>query len=317
MITNSSANSGNKNVGIDVGKSFLDIYIYEKDLHWQIENKPAQISKLATKLARYKIARIIIEATGGYERMLAAELSERELPAIVIQPMKIRQFANAQGVLAKTDKIDARIIAQFGAVMKAEPRPLPSPEIRHIRDLLARRRQLMEARTQELNRNHKADIALSRSHTRMIKFLDKEFQWIDSQLEKCVSNIDQWKRTSQILLSAPGIGTGVAYTLLGELPELGQVSNRQISALVGLAPFNRDSGLSRGKRRIRGGRAPIRTVLYMAMLSAIQHNPIMKQFYEKLVAQGKHKKVAITACMRKMIVILNTMVRNDTPWQTV
>ena len=165
MITNSSANSGNKNVGIDVGKSFLDIYIYEKDLHWQIENKPAQISKLATKLARYKIARIIIEATGGYERMLAAELSERELPAIVIQPMKIRQFANAQGVLAKTDKIDARIIAQFGAVMKPEPRPLPSPQIRHIRDLLARRRQLMEARTQELNRNHKADIALSRSHT--------------------------------------------------------------------------------------------------------------------------------------------------------
>jgi len=316
MNTNSGANSGSKNVGIDVGKSFLDIYIFEKDLHWQITNTPVEIRKLATRLARYKLARVVVEATGGYERALAAELAERELPVIIVQPMKIRQFANAQGVLAKTDKIDARIIAQFGVVMKPEPRPLPSPAIRHIRDLLARRRQLMESRTQELNRKHKANCALSRSHTRMLKFLDKEIQWIDSQLEKCVFEIDQWKRTSQILLSTPGIGTGVAYTLLGELPELGQLSNRQISALVGLAPFNRDSGLSRGKRRIRGGRAPIRTVLYMAMLSAIQHNPIMKQFYEKLVGQGKHKKIAITACMRKMIVILNTMVRNDTHWQT-
>lgn len=315
MNSISSANRRNKNIGIDVGKSFLDIHIYEKNLHWQIENQPSELKKLATRLARYKVARIIIEATGGYERALAAVLAERDLPIIVVQPMKIRQFANAQGVLAKTDKIDARIIAQFGAVMKPEPRPLQSPEIRHIRDLLARRRQLMESRTQELNRKHKADTALTRSHTRMLKFLDKEIQWIDNQLEKCVSQIDQWKRTAKILLSAPGIGTGVAYTLLGELPELGQLSSRKISALVGLAPFNRDSGLSKGKRRIRGGRAPIRTVLYMAMLSAIQHNPVMKQFYEKLVEQGKHRKVAITACMRKMMVILNTMVHNDTLWQ--
>jgi len=315
MNTNSRANTNSKNIGIDVGKSFLDIYIYEKSIHWQIENNAASIRKLATRLSRYKVARIIIEATGGYERNLATTLYERELPVIIVQPMKIRQFANAQGILAKTDKIDARIIAQFGAVMKPEPRALQTPEIRHIRDLLARRRQLMESRTQELNRNHKATTALARSHARALKFLNKEIEWVDVQLEKCVTKITQWQRTSDILLSTPGIGTGVAYTLLGELPELGQLSNREISALVGLAPFNRDSGLSRGKRRIRGGRAPIRTVLYMAMLSAIQHNPIMKQFYEKLVAQGKHKKIAITACMRKMIVILNTMVRNDTPWQ--
>jgi len=316
MNTNSRANTNSKNIGIDVGKSFLDIYIYEKSIHWQIENNAASIRKLATRLSRYKVARIIIEATGGYERNLATTLYERELPVIIVQPMKIRQFANAQGILAKTDKIDARIIAQFGAVMKPEPRALQTPEIRHIRDLLARRRQLMESRTQELNRNHKATTALARSHARALKFLNKEIEWIDVQLEKCVTKITQWQRTSDILLSTPGIGTGVAYTLLGELPELGKLSNREISALVGLAPFNRDSGLSRGKRRIRGGRAPIRTVLYMAMLSAIQHNPIMKQFYEKLVAQGKHKKIAITACMRKMIVILNTMVRNDTPWRT-
>ena len=315
MNTNSRANRNSKNIGIDVGKSLLDIYIYEKDIHWQIENNAASIRKLATRLSRYKVARIIIEATGGYERNLATTLYERELPVIIVQPMKIRQFANAQGILAKTDKIDARIIAQFGAVMKPEPLALQTPEIRHIRDLLTRRRQLMESRTQELNRNHKATTALARSHARALKFLNKEIEWVDVQLEKCVTKITQWQRTSDILLSTPGIGTGVAYTLLGELPELGQLSNREISALVGLAPFNRDSGLSRGKRRIRGGRAPIRTVLYMAMLSAIQHNPVMKQFYEKLVAQGKHKKIAITACMRKMIVILNTMVRNDTPWQ--
>ena len=317
MNTNSKADKGSKNIGIDVGKSFLDIHIYERNLHWQINNEPSDIRKLASTLSRYKVARVIIEATGGYERLLAASLAERDLPIVVVQPMKVRQFANAQGVLAKTDKIDARIIAQFGAVMKPEPRALPSPEIRHIRDLLARRRQLMESRTQELNRKHKASNSIARSHTRMLKFLDKEILWIDGKLDQCVAEIEQWKRTAEILLSAPGIGTGVAYTLLGELPELGQLTNRKISALVGLAPFNRDSGLSRGKRRIRGGRAPIRTVLYMAMLSAIQHNPVMKQFYEKLVEQGKHKKVAITACMRKMIVVLNTMVRNDTPWQTV
>ena len=151
MKTISNANSNFKNIGIDVGKSFLDIYIFEKQLHWQIENHPDQLKKLASKLSRFKVARIVVEATGGYERDLVTELYERELPIIVVQPMKIRQFANAQGVMAKTDKIDARIIAQFGAVMKPEPRALPSPEIRHIRELLARRRQLFQTRTQELN----------------------------------------------------------------------------------------------------------------------------------------------------------------------
>jgi len=257
MNTNSSANRTGKNIGIDVGKSFLDIYIYESNLHWQIENKPEQIRKLATKLARYKLARIIVEATGGYERAVATEFAERELPIIVVQPMKIRQFANAQGIMAKTDKIDAHIISQFGAVMKPEPRPLPSPEIRHIRDLLARRRQLMETRTQEINRKHKATSPLARSHNRMIKVIDKEVEWIDVQLDKCVAGIVEWKHTAKILLSAPGIGNGVAYTLLGELPELGQLSNKKICALAGLAPFNRDSGASKGKRRIRGGRAPV------------------------------------------------------------
>lgn len=304
-----------KNVGIDIGKSMLDIYIHELNDYFQFNNTPDDIKVLVSKLARFNIARIVVEATGGYERALVEALAERGLPVIVVQPKKIRDFANAQGVIAKTDKIDAKIIAQFGAVMKPEPRKLQSAEIRYIRDMLARRRQLMESRTQEMNRIQRAPKPISRSHTAMIKFLDKEIEWIDRKLNSKVHEILEWKRTAEILLSTPGIGTGVAYTLLGELPELGTLSNKKIAALVGLAPYNKDSGKMKGIRRIRGGRAPIRTVLYMAMLSAIQHNPVMKSFYAKLVAQGKHKKVAITACMRKMISILNTMVRDSSEWK--
>jgi len=217
--------------------------------------------------------------------------------------------------MAKTDKIDARLIAQFGVVMQPEVRALPTKKVRLVRDLLSRKRQLNDTRTQELNRLQKAPKVLIPSHRRLIKQVEKDILWVNEQLKKEVSAITQWQRTYEILSSAPGIGDGIAYTLLGELPELGQLSNRQISALSGLAPFNHDSGHMKGRRRIRGGRAPIRTVLYMGMLSAIQHNPVMRHFYDKLVAQGKHKKVALTACMRKMITILNAMVRDDREWQ--
>jgi len=305
-----------KNVGIDVGKSTLDVFIYELGLHWQCGNDANDIKTLSSKLSRYKLGGIVIEATGGYERNLVYSLAEKELPVVVVQPMKIRQFARAQGVLAKTDKIDSRVISEFGAFMQPEPRPIQTLEIRHFRDLLARKRQLTESRTQELNRLHKATRTIGRSHTRSLKFLEKEIAWIDSQLEKHVSSIVEWERTAEILFSVPGIGSGVAYTILGELPEIGQLSNKKIAALCGLAPYNKDSGNMKGKRRIRGGRAPIRTVLFMAMLSAIQHNPVMKNFYNKLVAQGKHKKVALTACMRKMIVILNTMIATNTEWKS-
>ena len=222
--------------------------------------------------------------------------------------MKVRQFARAQGILAKTDKIDARLIAQFGVVMQPDVRQLPSKNVRKVKDLSLRKRQLMEARTQELNRQQKAQPLLAATHRRMLKFLEKEIEWVNDCMAKEVALIAEWQRTYEILVSTPGIGDGVAFTLLGELPELGQLSHRKIAALCGLAPFNHDSGSMAKKRRIRGGRAPIRTVLYMAMLCGIQYNPVMKQFYDKLVAQGKHKKVAITACMRKMVTILNAMV---------
>jgi transposase len=318
MKTTSSAHIDNsqRNVGIDVGKNTLDIMILETDTYFQEPNSPDGIKRLMGRLGRYKLTRIIVEATGGYERHLVEACAERAMPVIVVQPMQVRQFARAQSLLAKTDKLDAKLIALFGAVIKPEPRAIPGKKVRYIRDLLSRKRQLNETRTQELNRLHKVPKALAASHTRLLKLLDKEIVWINEKLAKEVAEVSEWQRTYEILSSAPGIGDGVAFTLLGELPELGHLSSRQIGALCGLAPFNRDSGNMKGKRRIKGGRAPIRTVLYMAMLSAIQHNVVMKNFYQKLVAQGKHKKVAVTACMRKMITILNAMVRDNQEWQS-
>lgn len=308
-------NRSERNLGIDIGKTTLDAHLFELDLYAQFPNTPEGIKQLLRSFSRYKLTRVVVEATGGYERGLVEACAEKELPIIIVQPMQVRQFAKAQGLLAKTDKLDAHLIAQFGAVMKPEPRPLATKKVRYIKDLLARKRQLNEARTQELNRQHKADKALFASHTRLIKILEKEIEWVNKLLTKAVSEVTEWQRTYEILSSTPGIGDGVAFTLLGELPELGTLTGRQISALCGLAPFNRDSGAMKGRRRIKGGRAPIRTMLYMAMMSAIQHNVIIKAFYQKLVAQGKHKKVALTACMRKIMTILNAMVRDNQEWK--
>lgn len=304
-----------RNVGIDIGKSMLDVCIYEVDVYAQFPNTPEGIRELLKKLSRYNLTRILVEATGGYERCLVEACAEKELPLVIVQPMQVRQFAKAQCIIAKTDKLDSRLIAQFGAVIKPEPKPLSCKKIRYIRDLLSRKRQLNDMRTQELNRQHKAPTALAATHKRVIKVFDAEIERINKLLAKAVSEVTEWQRTYKIVSSTPGIGDGVAFTLLGELPELGNLSARKIAALCGLAPFNRDSGSMKGRRRIQGGRAPIRTVLYMAMLSAIQCNPIIKHFYQKLVAQGKHKKVALTACMRKMVTMLNAMVRDNCEWQ--
>jgi transposase len=304
-----------RNVGIDVGSQQLDIFIHELGKHWSTENSSAGIKQLLSQLRRYKLARILVEATGGYERQLVEACAELDLPIVIVQPMQVRQYAKAQGLMAKTDKLDAAVIASFAAVIKPEPRALPSKNVRIFKDLLARKRQLNEMRTQELNRHKKSQKCVVRSHAAAIKFIEKEINWVNEKLATELDKICEWKATYELVSTVPGIGDGVAYTLLGELPELGRLTNRQISALCGLAPYNRDSGNMRGKRRIRGGRAPIRTVLYMAMLSAIQHNPVMRDFYQHLVAQGKHKKIAITACMRKMMTILNAMVRDGREWK--
>lgn len=314
-IAKAYSDPSGRNVGIDVGKSQLDIHIHETEKYWVVEHSPTGIRSLVSQLKRYKLSRIVVEATGGYERDLIEAFAEQELPVVVVQPAQIRNFAKAEGVLAKTDKLDASIIALFAVKIKPEVRALPSKNVRIFKDLLARKRQLMEMRTQEINRLHKAQKYLARSHRITIKLLEKEVEWVNAKLAGELSKITAWKITYDLISTVPGIGDGVAYTLLGELPELGRLTHRQIAALCGLAPYNRDSGTMRGKRRIKGGRAPIRTVMYMAMLSAIQHNPIMRNFYQHLVRQGKHKKVAITACMRKMITILNAMVRDQQEWK--
>ncbi len=297
--TNAHIERSERNVGIDIGKSMLDACIFELDIYLQYPNTMEGIFELLKKLSRYKLTRIMVEATGGYERGLVEACAEKELPVIIVQPTQVHQFGKAQGILAKTDKMDSRLIAQFGAIMKPDVRPLNSKKVRHIRDLLARKRQLNEMRTQELNRQHKALASLAATHKRLLKVLDKEIESINKLLAKAVNEVTEWRRTYKILNSVPGIGDGVTFTLLGELPELGQLSPRKIAALCGLAPFNRDSGIMKGRRRIKGGRAPIRSMLYMAMLSAIQCNFVMKKFYKKLVEQGKHKKVALTACCER------------------
>lgn len=312
--TKASRNHEGRNIGIDVSKDYLDIFILELDRHWRIKNNPQEIKSLIRDLKRFKLSRILVEATGGYERLVVEILAEKELPIIIVQPVAVKQFIKAQGILAKTDKLDAKMIAQFGAVMQPKIKPMSSKKVRHIRDLLSRKRQLIEARTQELNRQHKAQNSIQATHNRMIKFLDKEIEWVNTRLAKEVASVDEWQETLDLIKSVPGVGDGVAYTLLGELPELGSLTQRQVAALTGLAPYNHDSGKIHGKRRIKGGRAPIRTVLYMAMMCAIQHNKQMKEFYDRLVTSGKHKKVALTACMRKLMTILNAMVRDNKRW---
>ena len=302
------------NVGIDVGKDQLDVCIHERGLHFVTVNDAAGVRQLLHRLVRYRIARIVVEATGRREYDFVVAAAEKELPVIICQPLLVRRYAAASGILAKTDKIDAAILASYAAVMKPQVRPLAVGNIRKIKDLIARRRQLIEMSTMEKNRLDVMPRALACDIRRHIRHLQAQIEKIDRHASELVDSIDEWRDKRELLATVPGIGMQVINTLLADLPELGSLSNKQIAALVGVAPFNRDSGRLKGKRRIRGGRASVRTVLFMAMLSSIQHNPVIRSTYRRLVAGGKHKKVALTACMRKMICILNAMIRDQTRW---
>ena len=302
------------NVGVDVGKSSLDVYIHEKDIYWQEDNTVEGIKRLLKRLSYYQVERLVMEATGRYEFMLAEAAYNKGLPVCIAKPLSVRRYAGAINQLAKTDKIDAALIAQFAAIVQPRVTPQKSKNLISIKNLISRRRQLINLRTQEINRMKIMGKAFESSCKRIIRTLDTEIQRMEVRLARQVEQQAEWTEKQTLLKSAPGVGDTLIYTLLADLPELGTLNNREISALVGVAPFNRDSGKMRGKRRIRGGRAAIRTVLYMATLSATQCNPVIKAFYKKLLAQGKHKKVALTACMRKFITILNTMVKNKTEW---
>lgn len=302
------------NIGADIGKTFLDILIHERDRYWQIENTKAAIHKWIKEIRRFKIQRVVIEATGRYERLFYELLVEAGIPVVIVNPLRVRRYAGAAGILAKTDKVDAKIIAEFGAIMQPEVLPPESKIQRQIKDLLVRRRQIMMMRTMEMNRGKVMPKYLQADYRRHIKFLNAEIERVDKKLDKAIKSEELWRAKREQLETVPGVGKLLATTLIAELPELGNLNPKEIAALVGVAPFNRDSGSLRGKRRIRGGRAPVRTILYMATLSATIHNPIIRDFYRHLVSQGKHKKVALTASMRKMIVVLNAMVRDGTHW---
>lgn len=307
--------SENVFVGIDVSKACLDVAARPQNKRWGVANNEPGIESLVASVKETRPTLIVLEATGGLEMPLVATLAAAELPVVVVNPRQVRDFAKATGTLAKTDTIDADMLAWFGEAVRPEVRPLKDSQAQELAALITRRRQLVDMLTAEKNRLNTAPRRVRKDINAHIRWLEKRIKDVNDDLGKSVRQTPAWREKDNLLQSAPGVGPVLSVTLLAALPELGLLNRRQIAALVGLAPFNRDSGQSRGKRSIWGGRAEIRAVLYMSTLSAIRHNPIIREFYLRLTCAGKEHKVAITACMRKLLTILNTMVKNDTPWQ--
>lgn len=306
--------SSTVNVGIDVGKHQLDLFIFERDRHFIVENNSNGIREALKTLKRFNVARIVLEATRRYELEFATAAFEKGFPVCIVNPIRVRKFAQSDNQMAKTDKIDAWMIAKFAATMKPDTSQFKGKNLCLIRGLICRRRQLVEMRTQELNRIKIMGSKIERSCARIIKAINQDIEWTEKHLAKAIEEQHEWAHRKAIQNSVPGVGDTLVYTLLADLPELGTLSNKQIAALTGLAPMNRDSGKLKGKRRIKGGRSTVRTTLFMATLSAIQCNPVLGGFYRHLLKQGKQKKVALTAVMRKFITILNTMVKRDELW---
>lgn len=300
-------------VGIDVSKDTLDVAVYGGN-HRRFGNDQSGTSRVVSMLKELSPGLVVLEATGSYEIPLAAELGAAGIPTAVINPRQIRDFARSVGVLAKTDLLDAGIIARFAATVRPTPRGVPDRAARELGAIIARRRQTIEMLTAEKNRLGSAIEAVRpriRSH---IEWLEKELDDVDTELRQKVKDSPIWKEKDELLRSVPGVGPNLATTILGELPELGTLNRKQVAALVGVAPLNRDSGTLRGKRTTWGGRQTVRNALYMATLVATRHNPLIKHFYARLCAAGKAKKSALVACMRKLLIILNAMLRNKTSW---
>lgn len=303
-------------VGIDVSKSWLDVAIEERSTTWHVDNTDSEIVKLVKQVSKLKPTLVVLEATGGFEKRLVLELTKRRIPTVVASPRRVRAFARASGRLAKTDKLDAKLLAHFAAMVRPEPRPLPTEVEEQLTALLTRRRQLVDMVTIEKNRLVTVRSSMRTDVKEHIAWLQARLAKLDDEIDAFVEDLPLWKDKDALLQSAPGVGRVTSSTLLAMLPELGQLDRQAIAALVGVAPVNKDSGRKRGQRRIYGGRATVRSVLYMAALSAKKHNPIIKQFYERLIQHGKEKKVALTACRRKLLVILNAMIRSQQPWHS-
>ena len=302
-------------VGIDVSKHWLDVGIRPARRAERLANDEAGIEVCVVQLGAVAPERIVLEASGGLELPLVAALAAAALPVVVVNPRQVRDFARATGRLAKTDALDAQVLAHFAEAVRPELRPLPDAETQALRDLVARRRQLVAMLVAERQRRRAARAAVRSAIEAHIAWLQQALAQLDDQLQTSVQLSPHWRAHDQLLRSVPGVGPQLARTLLAQLPELGQLDRRRIAALVGVAPYNRDSGQWRGSRSIWGGRASVRAALYMSALVASRHNPVIRDFYQRLLARGKPKKSALTACMRKLLVILNAILKTNTPWQ--
>jgi transposase len=301
-------------VGIDVSKAQLDVAIRPGGEKQSFANDKVGIKALVKRLAQIAPTLIVLEATAGYERQVTRSLVSADLPAVVVNPRQVRDFAKATGQLAKTDSIDAGVLAHFAEVIRPELRPLPDPVTLELRALTSRRRQIIEMITAENNRLEMTSKAVRKSIKAHIDYLEQALERANQELDRAIEQSPIWKENEDLLRSAKGIGPVTSRTLLAELPELGTLDRKQIAALVGVAPFNRDSGSLKGRRSIWGGRAPVRGALYMATLVATRRNPVIRDFYNRLIAKGKLFKVALVACMRKLLTILNSMIKHKTRW---
>jgi transposase len=301
-------------VGIDVAKAQLDIALRPTGDRWAVSNDETGLATLVVRLHAVQPALIVLEATGGYHRAVVAALAAAALPLVVVNPRQVRDFAKATGQLAKTDQLDARAVAHFAEAVRPAPRPLPDAQTEELRALLARRRQLIAMRTAEQNRLENAPHRLRADIEAHITWLTQRVATLDDDLDTTLRASPVWRERETLYRGVPGIGPVCARTLILDLPELGTLSRQRIAALVGVAPFNRDSGTLRGTRTTWGGRAHVRATLYMSTLVAVRYNPILKRFYERLRTAGKVAKVALTACMRKLLTILNAMVKHQKPW---
>lgn len=301
-------------VGIDVSKDRLDVAILPSGEVSSFEHDEAGLIALTQKLEELQPESVIVEATGGLERTLVAVLAAASVPVIVVNPRQVRDFAKATGQLAKTDSIDAMMLALFGQRVRPELRELPDEETQALEALLVRRRQIMDMLVAENNRLRLASSVVAKDLKAHIRFLDKRLAGVEDEIDAAIKNSAVWRAKEKLLRSVPGVGPVLSRTLLAELPELGKLTNNQISKLVGVAPLNRDSGRYRGTRKIWGGRASVRSVLYMATFSATRWNPVIRAYYEQLTSRGKPHKVALVACMRKLLITLNSMARSGQHW---
>ncbi len=302
-------------VGIDVSKSWVDVYVRPDGSAFRCTSDSAGLAELVRRVQPLAPQLIVMEASGGYESIVAVSLAEAGLPVAIVNPRQTRKFAEALGQLAKTDAIDARVIAHFAEAIRPPARPMPDPVMDQLRELLARRRQLVVMINAEKQRLAKAESAVTqRSHKAMLRSLEAEPDRIGRAIGKLVEQSPLWCKKLDLLTSVPGVGDVVARTLLAELPELGSVDRHQIAALAGVAPFSRDSGRKKGKRFIRAGRVQVRAPVYMACLVAIRRNPPLRTFYRRLHEAGKPARLALVAVMRKLLTILNAMLRDNRPW---